>query len=171
MDLDLGHCSLRPPRGSDAASIARHLNNRNVSRNLTDAVPFPYRLEDARQFIERFTAPPQRALVLCIVVGGDAVGAVGAHPQDDVYRKSAKVGYWLGEPFWGRGIATAAVRALSELAFAQLDVVRLEAAVFGWNLASARVLEKAGYVREGVLRRSVFKDGQLADSFLYARLG
>ena len=170
MELNLGHFSLRTPRSSDAESIARHANNRNVSRNLTDAFPFPYGLEDAKRFIERFTAEGKRDLVLCIVVGAEAVGAVGAHPQEDVYRKTAKVGYWLGEPFWGRGIATAAVRALSEQAFAQLDVARLEAAVFGWNLASARVLEKAGYVREGVLRNSVFKDDQLGDSFLYARL-
>ena len=171
MNLDLGSFSLRTPRPSDAESIARHLNNRNVSRNLRDAVPFPYGLEHAQQFIERFSAPGQRALVLCIDVDGAAVGAAGIHPLEDVYRRSAEVGSWLAEPFWGRGIATLAVRALSDAGFAQFpEIVRLQATVFGWNPASGRVLEKCGYVREGVLRQSVFKDGQLGDSFLYARL-
>ena len=163
--------SLRVLRPEDAESIARHANNRNVSRNLRDAFPFPYRLEDARSFIAKFTSVDQRSIVRCIDVGGEAVGAVGVHPLDDVYRRSAEVGYWLAEPLWGRGIMSRAVVTLSDEAFVHLpDVVRLQAAVFGWNPASAHVLEKAGYVREGVLRQSVFKDGVLADSFMYARL-
>ena len=171
MNLNLGTCSLRTPRASDAQSFARHANNRNVSRNLRDAFPFPYRLEHAQQWIEKVTAPDAKALVLCIDVDGEAVGGAGVHPLEDVYRRSAEVGYWLAEPFWGRGIATTAVRALSEAGFAQFPhLVRLQAAVFGWNQASGRVLEKCGYVREGVLRQSVFKDGRLGDSYLYARL-
>lgn len=171
MILDLGTCSLRTPRSTDAASLARYANNRNVSRNLRDAFPFPYRIEDAHLFIAKFTSPEHKGLVLCIDIGGEAVGAVGAHPLDDVYRRSAEIGYWLGQPFWGRGLASVAVRALSEQAFACMpDVVRLQASVFGWNPASARVLEKAGYEREGVLRQSVFKDGVLADAFMYALL-
>jgi RimJ/RimL family protein N-acetyltransferase len=98
------------------------------------------------------------------------VGGVGLEPMADVYRLTATVGYWLGEPFWGRGFATQALRALSAYAFSTFDLHRLEAAVFGWNLASARVLEKAGYSLEGRLRRSVIKDGRIADSLLYARL-
>jgi ribosomal-protein-alanine N-acetyltransferase len=171
MKLDLGTFTLRTFRDADAPSIARHANNRNVSRNLRDAFPFPYRLEDAHGFIAKFNAPEQRGLVLAIEVEGAAVGAIGVHPLDDVYRRSAELGYWLGEPFWGRGIATLAVRAITEQAFLrQAELVRIHAAVFGWNPASGRVLEKAGFVREGVLRQSVFKDGVLADSFMYARL-
>ena len=91
-------------------------------------------------------------------------------PHDDVAVKTAEIGYWISEPFWSRGIATEALRLLTDWAFAapDLDLVRLEAHVFAWNAASARVLEKDGYEREALLRKSVYKDGQLIDSFLYA---
>ena len=89
--------------------------------------------------------------------------------QQDVHRRSAEIGYWLGEPFWGRGIATAArLQALTEYAFDRFDLVRLYACVYEWNLASARVMEKAGYVCEGRLRKSVVKEGQVIDQFWYA---
>ncbi len=85
-----------------------------------------------------------------------------------VNRHSAEIGYWLGEPFWGQGIATKAVRALTEYAFAHLDLVRIYGTVFEWNPASARVLEKAGYTHEGRLRKSITKDGKIIDQLLYA---
>ena len=88
--------------------------------------------------------------------------------QEDVYRRSAEIGYWLGESFWGRGIVTAAVRTVTRFAFDTFDLVRIFAFVFAWNHASGRVLEKAGYLREGVMRQSVFKEGQMIDAFLYA---
>ncbi len=87
-----------------------------------------------------------------------------------MYAKSARFGYWLGEPWWGRGIMTAAAKATADFVLAHYDFVRLEAAVFAWNPASMRVLEKAGFEREGVLRQSVWKDGRIADAVLYARL-
>ena len=126
---------LRLFRPSDAPSLARHANNRNVSRNLRDAFPFPYTLESAKQFIEKLSTESERALVLCIDVAGEAVGAVGAHGLADVYLRTAEVGYWLAELHWGRGIAAVAVHALGQQAFAR------------WNVRSARVLEKAGYQR------------------------
>ncbi len=163
--------TLRLLRPADAPSIARHANNRNVSRNLRDAFPFPYRLEDAVTFIEKVKVEQTRGLVLGIDIAGEAVGAIGVHPLDDVYRRSAEVGYRLAEPFFGRGIMSLAVPAVCEQAFSKdRDLVRLQANVFGWNPSSARVLEKSGFEREGVLRQSVFKDGVLADSWLYARL-
>ena len=85
-----------------------------------------------------------------------------------MHRRSAEIGYWLGEPFWGRGIATLAVRAVTAHAFDTHDLTRVFACVFEWNPASARVLEKAGYTREATLRKSVFKDGRTIDQFLYA---
>jgi len=105
-----------------------------------------------------------------VVVDGAAVGGISLEPGEDVFRRSAEIGYWLGEPFWGRGIATEAVRAVSDYAFATFDVCRLEAGVFSWNAASARVLEKAGYVLEGRCRQAVVKDGRLGDRLLYALL-
>ena len=96
------------------------------------------------------------------------VGSIGLTLQEDVHRRSAEIGYWLGEPFWGRGIMSEAVPAFTAYAFATFDVCRLYATVFEWNPASARILEKAGYVLEGRLRKSVTKDGRIIDQFLFA---
>ena len=96
-----------------------------------------------------------------------AVGGISVTPNDGERRQSAEVGYWLGEPFWGRGIASEALRAITEYAFSTFDVCRLEAGVYGWNPASARVLEKAGYTLEGRARQAVIKDGHLTDRLLY----
>jgi RimJ/RimL family protein N-acetyltransferase len=105
-----------------------------------------------------------------IEVGGEAVGGIGIERGEGVYARSAHFGYWLGEPYWGRRIMSAAARACADHVFATCDVARLEAPVFAWNPASMRVLEKCGFVREGVLRRAAFKDGQLIDIVLYARV-
>lgn len=101
-------------------------------------------------------------------VAGEAVGGIGFTPQGDVGRRSAEIGYWLGEEYWGRGIATEALIAVSEHVFANYDICRLYAHVFEWNPASARVLEKAGYEYEGRLRKSVTKEGQTIDKLMYA---
>ena len=109
-------------------------------------------------------------LNVAIEVEGQAVGDMGVMFKDDVYRRSAEIGYWLGEAYWNRGLASRAVAALSDYVFAHFDIVRLYANVFAPNRASARVLEKAGYTFEARLRQSVFKDGQTLDELVYARL-
>ena len=101
---------------------------------------------------------------------GEAVGGIGFTPQHDVERRSAEIGYWLAEEFWGRGIATEALIAVTEYAFANFDLCRLYAHVFDWNGASARVLEKAGYEFEGRLKKSVTKNGQIIDQLMYAKI-
>jgi len=103
-------------------------------------------------------------------VAGEAVGGIGFTLQYDVERRAAEIGYWLSEEFWGRGSATDALIVVSAHAFANHDICRLYAHVFEWNQASARVLEKAGYVFEGRLRKSVTKDGKTIDSLLYAMI-
>ena len=109
--------------------------------------------------------------MFALATAQEAIGSIGLSPGQDVHRYTAELGYWLAEPFWGRGIVSRAVTALTAHAFSQrTDLVRIQAAVFSWNAASARVLEKAGYQREGVLRQSVFKDGVLGDSYMYAKL-
>ena len=99
-----------------------------------------------------------------------AVGGISLATNQDVYVKTGEIGYWLGEPWWGRGIMTNAVRLVSDHALGRLGMERIEAPVFEWNPASMRVLEKCGYEREATLRRSIFKDGQLIDCMLYVRL-
>jgi RimJ/RimL family protein N-acetyltransferase len=168
-ELRLRSCILRPWRRGDEVSLARYANNRSVWRNLRDAFPHPYTTEHASMWIaSNLGVDPVKNFA--IEVDGKAAGSIGVTPFTDVHARSAEIGYWIAEELWGRGITTEAVRAATEHAFRSLDVVRVQAAVFAWNEASMRVLEKCGYAREGVLARSVFKDGQLIDSVLYAIL-
>ena len=148
-------------------ALVKYADNHNIWLNLRDRFPNPYCEEDAQEWIERATGP-QSELTCAIASDVEAIGGIGLELQLDVHRRSAEIGYWLGEPFWGQGIATKAVRALSEYAFANLDLTRLYGAVFEWNPASARVLEKAGYTYEGRLSKSVTKDGKNIDQLLYA---
>ena len=166
-ELRLARCTLRPYRRDDEPSLVRYADNRNVWRNMRDRFPYPYTAADAREWTTRVSAQAPAAN-LAIVVAGEVVGGIGVEPGTDVFRRSAEIGYWLGEPFWGRGIATEALRAMTEYAFATFDICRLEAGVFEWNPASARVLEKAGYTLEGRARLGVTKDGRTGDRLLYA---
>ena len=169
MELALSQGTLRPWRRGDEASLVRHANNRNVSRNMRDRFPYPYTTADAEAWISR-VAGQSPATSFAIVVEGAAVGGVGVELGTDVFRRSAEIGYWLGEPFWGRGIATEVLRAVTAYAFEHFDICRLEAGVFSWNPASARVLEKVGYTLEGRARLAVTKDGRTGDRLLYALL-
>jgi len=101
---------------------------------------------------------------------GEAVGGIGFKLGTDIARLSAEMGYWLGEPFWGRGLTTRAVQAASDWGFEHYKLTRIFATAFSHNLASMRVLEKAGFVREGILRRSAIKNGVILDQALYAKV-
>ena len=169
MNLKLASCTLRSWEWRDRDAIVRHANNRNVSINLRDRFPYPYTVTDARNWLEMVVGlKPETNFA--IDVGGEAVGGIGFTLQSDVGHRSAEIGYWLGEAFWGRGIATDALIAVTDHAFANYDICRIFAHVFDWNGASARVLEKAGYELEGRLRKSVTKDGQTIDQLMYAAI-
>jgi [ribosomal protein S5]-alanine N-acetyltransferase len=161
---------LRPWRPSDLHALVRYANNRNIWINLKDRFPFPYTEADGRAWIAHCAARAGHATSFALEWRGEAIGGFGLDPHDDVHRVMASVGYWLAEPFWGRGFATHALRAFTEYAFATFDLWRLQATVFDWNVGSARVLEKVGYTLEGRMRRSIIKDGRIADTLLYARL-
>ena len=168
MKLVLASCVVREWKWQDRDSLVRQANNRNVWLNLRDRFPYPYTKDDARRWLDcvvGLSAPSNFA----IDVNGEAAGGIGFSIQADVCYRSAEIGYWLGEEYWGRGIATEALVAVTEHAFASYDLCRIYAHVFEWNLASARVLEKAGYVFEGRLIKSVTKDGKTIDQLLYAR--
>jgi RimJ/RimL family protein N-acetyltransferase len=169
MRLGLGVCEVRSWRPGDAASIVEHANNRKVWVNLRDRFPHPYTASDARDFLKSvLSARPETNFA--IDVDGAAVGGIAYRVQSDVERIGAELGYWLGEKFWGRGIATAAVRAVTEHALATPGLLRVFALPFAHNRASARVLEKAGFALEGVLRSSAMKDGRVLDQLLYVRI-
>ena len=167
MEIRGERVTLRAWRPSDAASLARHANNPNVASQLRDRFPHPYTLADAREFI-RTVAGARPTMLFAMAVEGEAVGGIGMFPGADVERFSAEVGYWLAEPYWGRGITTEAIGLLSAYAFGTCNMLRLFALPFADNTRSTRVLEKAGYTREALLRSSSVKYGQVRDQALYA---
>ena len=169
--MDCASCLLRPWRRQDKAPLLRYANNRNIWRNLRDRFPHPYLEADADDWLGRVATSAWIDGIYAIDVAGEAVGSIGFERHADVQRHSAEVGYWLAEPFWGRGIATDALRTLTAAALAEADLWRLEAGVFAWNRASMRVLEKAGYLREGVRVLGAIKDGQAVDQVVYAITG
>jgi len=168
MQLVLERCTIRPWRLDDAESVARHANNRKVWLAVRDTFPHPYTIDDAHEFI-RGAIAEQPATRFCIEINGAAVGGIGVHPGQDVHRHTATVGYWLGEEFWGRGIMSEAVTAVTNFCFENFPLRRISAEVFANNPASARVLDKAGFTFEGRLKNHVLKDGEVLDSLLYAR--
>ena len=167
MELKLTRSVLREWKPGDEESLVRNANNKTIWRNLRDAFPNPYTLDDAKHWIN-IANPTTPIKNFAIVVDGAAVGGIGVVLKDDVFRRSAEIGYWLGEEYWGRGIVTEAVRAVTDYAFATFDLCRVYAGVFEWNPASMRVLEKAGYEVECRMKKSVTKDGQTIDELIYA---
>ena len=169
LDLGVAGAVVRPWRRGDEAALVRHANNRKVWINLRDRFPHPYTPADAEQWIAFVTAQdPQTNFAIAVV--DEPVGGVGLDLKTDVERRSAEVGIWLGEAWWGKGIGTAAAKAMTAWAFATFDVCRLYCSVFAWNGASMRILEKAGWACEAQLRKAATKDGKTIDVYLYARL-
>lgn len=168
MHLDLGLCVIRRWREGDAASLVRHANSRPVWRNLRDDFPHPYTERHAVRFLARAArADPPRQFA--IVVDGEPVGGIGYRVDGGAKRRAVELGYWLNESYWGRGIGTAAVRAMTAFAFrAHTPLNRIYAVSFAWNGASARVLEKAGYALESTIRLGAVKEGRAVDQVLYA---
>jgi RimJ/RimL family protein N-acetyltransferase len=162
VELTLDRCTVCDWRMEDAPSIVEHANNSNVSRTLRDRFPYPYTIGDAKEFLARSTSKQPRN-IFCIAINGAAIGGIGVHVGEDVHRHVASIGYWLGEEFWGRGVMSEVVPAFVNYCFANLKLYRIYAEAFENNFASARILEKAGFVLEGRLRRNVVKEGQILD--------
>lgn len=162
-------CVLRPWRAADKEALVAQANNRKVWRNMTHTFPHPYTPEDADLWLA-IGANPGPSLQLAIEVDGGVAGGIGAIAGEGIFQATAQFGYWLGEIHWGRGIASAAARALADHIGAEGLFARLEAHVFEWNAPSMRVLEKAGFGKEAVLRCAATKDGRLIDTVLYSRV-
>jgi ribosomal-protein-alanine N-acetyltransferase len=158
---------LRPWRKSDLPSLVRYANNREIAKNLTDKFPFPYSAADGQALIQFATAAAPTE-IFAIEIQGETAGSIGIHPQMDVHRKNAELGYWLAVPFWGRGIATRAVREMVIYVFETFDINRIYARPFGSNLASHRVLEKAGFFLEARLEKTIYKKDRIEDELIYA---
>ena len=170
MYQEIGKYIIRDWQIQDAPFIVTYANNRKIWVNLRDAFPYPYSLADAKDFISRVTGADP-VTVFALATQSEAIGSIGLMLGKDVHRFTAEMGYWLAEPYWGKGIMTDAVQFLIAWAFRELKLHRISAEPYSTNTASHRVLEKAGFLREGVLRSSAFKDGKILDQFLYSRVG
>jgi [ribosomal protein S5]-alanine N-acetyltransferase len=158
---------LRPWSLDDLDNLLKFAGNKKIADNLTDAFPHPYSREDGITFINRFKDDnPMRAFA--IAVDGIACGSIGVFPQADVHRKSAEMGYWLAEEYWGRGIITEAIRQMVGYGFKTFDINRIFARPFSSNLASQRVLLKAGLKLEARLEKSIYKNGQFLDELIFS---
>lgn len=163
--------TLRRWEENDARSVLKYADNKKISDNLRDVFPHPYTLADAALYVRECAhSSEENDLCRAIVIDGEAVGSVGVFVQSDVKRKSAELGYWLGEPFWGKGVMSAAVKQICKEAFEKFDIVRIYAEPFAHNAASRKVLQKAGFTLEGVMRDSICKNGEIFDSCMYALL-
>jgi [ribosomal protein S5]-alanine N-acetyltransferase len=169
MRLEGPRCALRSWRHDDAEAIVAHANNINIAKQLRDRFPHPYTRRHAAEFLQQ-AVDGDHPTNFALEVDGRAVGGVGYVAGADIERYSAEIGYWLGESMWGRGMATEAVVLVTAHLFADLNMLRLFAVPFADNHASCRVLEKASYEREGILRASSVKAGVPRDQALYARV-
>jgi RimJ/RimL family protein N-acetyltransferase len=169
MLLELGDMKVRSWHRDDLKALLRHANNPKIAANLRDQFPHPYTRSDGIDYLEYAqTQEPQCSFA--IEYSGEAVGGVGFQIGRDIARISAEMGYWLSEEYWGRGIATRAVTAMSDWAFDNYKLTRVFAMAFAHNAASIRVLEKSGFEREGVMRRSAIKQGEVLDQILFAKV-
>ena len=169
MQIALGEYQIRSYELTDKDALFRYANNQNVSINLKDSFPYPYTEKDAGNWLN-LACIQNPELNFAIANNEELIGGIGMMLQPDVYRFSAEVGYWLAEPYWGKGIATNALIAFAKYAFEQFELRRIFAGVFDGNAASIKVLENAGFIFEGRLREAVFKDGIFKDQLMYSIL-
>ncbi|RFZ92529.1 N-acetyltransferase [Mucilaginibacter conchicola] len=157
---------LRPWRMDDAKALQKHADNPNVSACLLNRFPYPYSIVDAEEFLEHITTKTP-VTTFAIEVNGEAIGGIGLEIRQDVYRYSPLIGYWLSEQHWGKGITAEAVKLLTDYAFTKLEAICVQAFVFSENPRSMRVLEKAGYIKQGIIQQSVIKRGFVMDEHVY----
>ncbi|HEY6160340.1 MAG TPA: GNAT family protein [Bacteroidia bacterium] len=158
---------LRPWLETDLDALVEHINDPGIAKFMTDQFPYPCDAEKARSFIANANKhTPQR--IFAIALNGEAAGAIGIHPKEDIDRKNAELGYWLGKEFWGKGIITAAIKQMVEYGFKNFDIARIYARPFHTNIASQKALEKAGFKLEARFEKTIFKDGEFLDELIYA---
>ena len=162
---------LREWKIDDSSALAKAINNKKVIDNLRDGIPYPYREEDAKEFIKAMLSVEKDSqYAFAIQCDGEVIGSIGAFRKGNIHRLTAEAGYYVADPYWGKGIATEAVRQLCDYIFTNTDIIRIFAEPFAFNQASCCVLEKAGFAFEGLLRQNAIKNGQIIDMKLYSIL-
>lgn len=163
--------TIREWKGDDAEALSLLLNNKKILDNLRDGLPYPYTVNDALFYINScLSADKNSNFCFSIVYNDEVVGSIGVFRQGNIHFRTAELGYYIGEKFWGKGITTEAVRLACKQVFDNTDIVRIYAEPFAENLASCRVLEKNGFVLEGVMRKNAYKNGAFRDMKLYAKI-
>ena len=158
---------LRRLTKNDRPALAILANNKKIWDNVRDVLPYPYTENDAGDFI-KMTMLEEIPMTFAIGYEGQFCGVIGLGGQTDVYKKTAEIGYWIGEPFWNKGIATTAVKLITSYGLESLDFVRIHTGVFEYNIGSMRVLEKNGYSKDGIFKKSIFKNDQIWDEHRYS---
>ena len=161
---------LRPWSKSDTRELALIADNKKIADNLRDGFPFPYSTRDAENWLNLILPENNPPRFFAITVDKKLVGSIGIVSKSDIYRKNFEIGYFLSEEFWGKGIATKAIKAATSYAFKDFDIVRVYAEPFADNPGSRRALEKAGFTLEAILKRNVIKNGVIKDSCIYSVL-
>lgn len=169
MELKLDDIVLKPYRHEFAENLTLVAQNKKIAQNMRDAFPHPYNLQNAHDFIQ-MCLDQEKQSVFAIFYKGVFAGSVGLHPQKDVYRKSAELGYYVAEKYWNNGIASKSVSLIVKFGFESLHLTRIYAGVFQNNTASMRVLKNNGFVLEGIKRKAIFKNDKILDEHIYAIL-
>lgn len=163
--------SIRKWRLEDAAELAEMLNNRHILDNLRDGLPYPYTVKDGEEYITAMlTADETKTFAFAITADDALAGSIGVFRQDNIHYRTAEMGYYVAEPYWGKGVATEAVKKTYGHIFESTDIIRIFAEPFAFNTASCRVLEKSGFRFEGLLRQNAVKNGKIVDMKLYSRI-
>jgi len=158
---------LRPFQTADKTALALLANNKNIWNNITNKMPHPYAESDAVDFIKMATSK-EPSTILAMEWKGQFSGAIGLHPQGDVYTGTAELGYWVGEPYWGNGLASKAVALMLEYGFETLGFRRIYAAAYDFNTQSMHILLKNGFIKEGIFKKAVIKNGKVLDEHRFA---
>lgn len=162
-------CEIRKWRLSDAGDLAAALSNPRVLDNLRDGLPYPYTAQDGEEYIRSMlSADENNTFAFAITVDDRCIGSIGAFRQENIHRRTAELGYYLAEEYWGRGLMTRAIGLLCQWVFANTDVLRIYAEPFSYNVGSCRALEKAGFAYEGLMKNNAVKNGRVLDMKLYA---
>lgn len=164
-------CTIRRWKLEEAQDLAAALNNKKILDNLRDGLPYPYTTEDAEAFISMMLhADTEKTFAFAITVDDKAIGSIGVFRKDNIHSRTAEMGYYIAEPYWGQGIGTSAVRQTCDYIFQNTDIIRIFAEPFAFNTASCRILEKSGFEYEGTLRKNAVKNGVILDMKLYSRI-
>lgn len=166
--LKEGNIILRPLCDNDANVLAQLANNKKIWDNVRDSLPSPYSIGDANYFI-KLTQNDNPQMTFAIEYDNQFCGVIGLVKQSDVYKRTAEIGYWIGEPYWNKGIATVAVKLITEYGFNTLDLIRIHTGVFEYNIGSMKVLTKNGYTKDGVFKKSILKNGHIFDEHRFSR--